>query len=152
MWHNETWKRNTCWQTNKSSPFSTTLRLAPWQSRKMKLRWKAFSLLSLLSITKKKMAWLAWKAQLFSMWQSQRTLASNTPRSKLPTENSNLSSPLKSNFNLPSQKNSSPSIAMKDKPTTTIADIIYEIILMSPIWGIGLVAGWHEISKFIETL
>ena len=57
-----------------------------------------------------------------------------------------------SNFNLPSQKNSSPSIAMKDKPTTTIADIIYEIILISPIWGIGLVAGWNEISKFIDTL
>jgi hypothetical protein len=41
---------------------------------------------------------------------------------------------------------------MKDKPTTTIADIIYEIILISPIWGVGLVAGWYEISKFIETL
>ena len=40
---------------------------------------------------------------------------------------------------------------MKDKPTITIADIIYEIILISPIWGIGLVAGWHEISKFIQT-
>jgi|LakMenEpi03Aug12_release.lakeMendotaPanAssembly.Ray.scaffolds.fasta_scaffold410114_4 hypothetical protein len=41
---------------------------------------------------------------------------------------------------------------MKDKPTITIADIIYEIVLLSPIWGIGLIAGWREISKFIETL
>jgi hypothetical protein len=41
---------------------------------------------------------------------------------------------------------------MKDKPTITIADIIYEIILISPIWGVGLIAGWREISKFIETL
>jgi hypothetical protein len=41
---------------------------------------------------------------------------------------------------------------MKDKPTITIADIIYEIILISPIWGVGLVTGWREISKFIETL
>jgi hypothetical protein len=41
---------------------------------------------------------------------------------------------------------------MKDKPTHTIADIIYEIILISPIWGVGLVAGWNEISKFIATL
>jgi hypothetical protein len=41
---------------------------------------------------------------------------------------------------------------MKDKPTLTIVDTIYQIILLSPIWGIGLVTGWREISKFIETL
>lgn len=41
---------------------------------------------------------------------------------------------------------------MKDKPTTSIVDTIYEIVLLSPIWGIGLIAGWREISKFIETL
>lgn len=41
---------------------------------------------------------------------------------------------------------------MKDKPVITILDTIYEIILISPIWGVGLIAGWREISKFIETL
>lgn len=41
---------------------------------------------------------------------------------------------------------------MKDKPAASIVDTIYEIILLSPIWGIGLIAGWREISKFVATL
>lgn len=41
---------------------------------------------------------------------------------------------------------------MKDKPTASIVDTIYEIILLSPIWGVGLIAGWREISSFLTNL
>jgi hypothetical protein len=36
--------------------------------------------------------------------------------------------------------------------TRCFSDLVYEVILLSPIWGIALVYGWKEISKFLETL
>jgi hypothetical protein len=36
--------------------------------------------------------------------------------------------------------------------TRCFSDLVYEVILLSPIWGIALVYGWKEIGKFLETL
>lgn len=36
--------------------------------------------------------------------------------------------------------------------SSSVLDTVYEIILLSPVWGIAVVYGWREISKFIENL
>lgn len=40
----------------------------------------------------------------------------------------------------------------QNKNQSSVLDTVYEIILLSPVWGIAVVYGWREISKFIENL
>ncbi len=44
------------------------------------------------------------------------------------------------------------SLMNKPQNTRCFSDLVYEVILLSPIWGIALIYGWKEISKFIDAL